>query len=205
MDENTGAVPEFGVRRLLVVVSGSLSAAHMPFWLNWLEASYPDIEVRTVLTRSATRFVSRDALSVSSRRKTEIDAWPEGHLSDSPHVELSLWPDAVIVYPATFHFLARYALALGDTPVQLALQCTTALVGLAPALPPGGTRSPGYRRHAATLRTLPNVVLADPVPGRSAHTGRDDGHVPVHLPVLIERLEERRRLLSEAEDHVART
>ncbi|MEU4408992.1 flavoprotein [Streptosporangium sp. NPDC023963] len=186
------SAPPFGAERLLVLATGSLGAAFLPYWLNWLRHGYPRLEVRVVLTRSAERFVTRQSVAAITGRDVPLDVWPQDPEPGSPHVEYASWPDTVLVYPATYHFLSRFAGGCGDTPALLALQCTSALIGIAPALPPGAAGSYAYRRNLAALKDRPNVVVADPVPTLSTHTRERDALAAAPLSALIEQLERRR-------------
>ncbi|GGY05106.1 peptide terminal cysteine decarboxylase LxmD [Streptomyces hiroshimensis] len=169
-------IPDAGFRRVLVVGTGALSVSFLPFWINWLQDSFPALEKRIALTRSARRFVSPDAIAALSRQDVFTDDWDCAPPGKAPHVELAAWADLVLVHPATVHFLSRYALGLADTPVLLALQTTRAVVGVAPALPPAAQHSPVVQGHLAALRARPGVVVAPTVPAESATTGeRDDG------------------------------
>ncbi|MFF6774200.1 flavoprotein [Streptomyces sp. NPDC012637] len=183
-------VPPFGIRRLLLVVTGSTTAAGLPQWLTWLRQGYPGLTVRVVMSRSAQRFVTPLSLGLRADGPVDTDAWEE--CDEARHVEYAQWAEAVLVYPATFHFTARLALGLADTPALLALQCTDALVAVAPSLPPGGFDSPAFRRHWAELASRPNVVLVPPVPGYSLTTGREDGWVPPPVSDVVRRIEDRR-------------
>ncbi|MFJ3973818.1 flavoprotein [Streptomyces sp. NPDC090021] len=205
--ENAGqwglpAADEFpvGIRRLLLVASGSSNASFLPLWVNWFQFSYPETELRIVLTRSAQRFVTRDALSVLTNRLVFEDVWSEEPQTRKLHVELAQWPDAVAVYPAGMHFIARLAQGLADTPATMALQCTTAPIALAAALPPGGWDSPAMADHRERLAKRRNVVVLPPVPGLSMTTGRRDGGQPAHFPTAIRRLEELRARLAAEDD-----
>ncbi|CAL9504725.1 Cypemycin cysteine dehydrogenase (decarboxylating) [Nocardiopsis dassonvillei] len=194
---HTDLFPEFGAERLLVVVTGSLSATHMTTWSTWLTMGYPRLRRRVVLTPSATRFVSHTALTALEPNPVLVDAWSDDPTEKPLHVDLASWPDAVIVYPASFHFLARFAVGLGDTPAMLALQCTSAPVALAPSVPPGATNSVVYRKHVEALRERDNVVVVDPIPGISAHTRGYDASVAAPLPDVLTGAESLRRTLAE--------
>lgn len=195
-------VPDLNVERLLVVTAGSAFATGMPYWIDWLRLSYPELAVKMVLTRSAQRFVTRQALAGRLHRGGEVllDEWPE-HEGTARHVELAEWAQAVVVYPATFHFVARLALGLADSPTLLACHCTRAPVAVAPALPPGGLESAAFQTHWATLAARPNIVLAPPHPGVSLTTGRADAWVPPLLPEVIDMLERRRAELETDPPH----
>lgn len=190
------AVPALHASRLLYIGTGSLTVTHMPFWLNWLSMAYPDLELRLVVTRSAERFVTRAALAPLAGGEVLCDVWPDRPDPTALHVELAEWAEVVLVYPATLNYLARMAVGLADTPSLLAVQCTTAAVAVAPALPPGGLASPAYRRHVAALAERPNVRVVPPVPAVSATTGRPGAAAAPPLPDVIAAAEELRARLA---------
>ncbi|WP_234016833.1 flavoprotein [Streptomyces sp. LaPpAH-108] len=188
--EHTGAAPAgqppaLGLERLLLIGTGSIGAAHLPYWVTWLRLYHPGVELRIVLTAAAERFVTRQALVPLAHAPVLQDRWPDEPAEQPLHVDLSLWADAVVVCPATLNYVARLALGLGDSPSVLALQCTGAAVAVAPALPPGGARSPAYLGHVRALRERDNVVVVPPVPGHSAATGRRDGWPAAPLPAVL--------------------
>ncbi|MFC9635107.1 flavoprotein [Streptomyces mirabilis] len=181
----------------------------MPFWLTWLNEVYPNLQVKVVVTPSAERFVTLQGLSSHRFGHALRDEWP---LDDSHarHVEWAEWADGVLVYPTTFHFLARLALGLADSPALLAAQCTSVPVVVAPGLPPGGWQSPACAGHVAALSTRSNTAVVSPRPGISKTTGRPDAWAPALMPEAIRVLEGVRRHLAasasrdasaEAHDH----
>lgn len=177
---------------MLLVGTGAVSVAFLPFWLNWLRLNLPGVELRLVLTRSAEAFVSPAAMGAISGREVVRDAWPSGPAPHALHVEFAEWADTIVVYPATLHYVSRLALGMADTPTLLALQCTQVPVGVAPALPPGAEHHPTYRTHLAALEQRENVVVAPPHAGRSATTGRHDAAVSAPLSTVLELVESHR-------------
>ncbi|WP_223167471.1 flavoprotein [Nonomuraea sp. SYSU D8015] len=196
-------IPELGARRLLVVGTGAIAAMHLPSWLTWLTTSYPDLEVRVVLTPSAERFVSHEALSMLIRDEVTTDRWPAEPSTQALHVRLAEWSEAIAVYPACLNYVSRLALGLGDTPSLLALQCTAAPIGIAPSLPPGALNNPTFRAHLTTLAERPNVVVAPTLPAVSAATGRADAAGAPPLWALIELIERLRLDLAAGETRPA--
>lgn len=169
---------------LVIVCTGSVNAAVLPAAVAGLRLRAPGVRQQLVVTRSATRFVSPDALSVITGRPALLDVWPETFTS-APHVELVEWADAFLVYPATAHYFARLAHGLADTPSLLALAGTTAPIAIAPAMPEGVWQNPITQRNAEVLAELGNVTVVPPVPGRSWGTGRDTGWLPPALPAVL--------------------
>ncbi|MFI8359767.1 flavoprotein [Streptomyces sp. NPDC085612] len=189
--------PALGISRLLLVVTGAVAAAELPYWLGWLRSTYPTLELRIGVTASAERFVSRVTLAGHSGAEVLPDRWAEDEVH-ARHVLWTEWAEAVVVAPATLHFMARLALGLADSPALLAAQCTTAPVVLLPALPPGGLHSAAYRAHHAALAARPNVAVLPPRPGLSMTTGREDAWAPAPLPDALAMVEQRRRELAAA-------
>ncbi|MGU3437413.1 flavoprotein [Actinomycetes bacterium M1A6_2h] len=184
--------PAFGAQRLLYVATGGIQAMFTPMWLQWFRTHYPEVELRYVMTRAATRFATPTALSVASGGAPScVDEWPD-QPDSALHVELASWPDAILVHPATMNFVARYSHGLGDTPALLALQCTTAPVVVCPSLPPGGSANPAYRRNIAELADRPNITVMAPVRGTSMTTGDTGIGTAAYLPHAVTALEELR-------------
>jgi phosphopantothenoylcysteine synthetase/decarboxylase len=195
--------PALGAHRLLLVTTGTASTAFLPFWLNWLRDSYPGLEVRAALTASAQRFVTAQTLSLLLGIDVIVDAWPDTPRPAALHVELAEWAEATAVFPASAHFITRLALGICDTPVMLALQCTSKAVGLAPSVPPGLEANPVYQAHLRALRRRPNVVIARTVVGRGASTGRYEQGVAAPMWELIQLIEKRRVALAGAGNELA--
>lgn len=183
------APPPFAARRLLYIGSGSLGVMFLPMWLHWLRLSYPAMEIRAVITRSATRFVTPTAIAMFSGNPPELDAWGDEPESTARHVDLAEWPDAILVHPASFHFVSRLALGVGDTPALLALQCTTAPIALAPAPPPGAVGSAAWRQQMAALAERDNIVVVPPKTGVSMTSGKANASTAASLYEVLPALE----------------
>lgn len=174
---------------LLLVATGSISVAFLPYWVNWLRIVVPGASTRLVLTPTARRFVSPEALGALLGTPVEIDTWdtdPAGG-TGARHVDLARWADGVLIHPCTFSYLARLATGSGDSPSMLALQSTSAPVVLCPALPPGAADGWAYARHLAALEDR-GVTVLPPVPGRSVTTGEHDAASPAAFPAAVEAL-----------------
>lgn len=131
------AIPDLGEKRILFIVTGSINAALTPYWLHWLRQSFPRITSDLLVTRSAQRFVTLDAL----RRLVGGDVWTDDYtdpsLPESAHVEIGERVDAFAVFPATLDFAMRLASGNCDTPATMALQITEKPIVLATAFPAG--------------------------------------------------------------------
>ncbi|WP_406635363.1 flavoprotein [Amycolatopsis sp. WGS_07] len=187
---------EVTFERMLLVGSGALSAAFLPYWINWIDAVLPSVSLKVALTRSAANFVSRHAVSALSRTDVLLDEWPDEPSREAPHVALAKWADVIAVYPATLNFISRFALGLGDSPALLALQCTDAVVGIAPALPPGAANNPVVAAHLRSFAERPRVVVSPTETAVSASSGESAAGSVAPLSELIGLLERRYRELT---------
>lgn len=187
--------PEFTGERLIVMATGGIQTTLLPTWLDWLRTHYPGTQIRCVLTPSALRFTTPLACSVfSGGRQPFTDTWDQD-IDRAVHVELAEWSDGIIVHPATFHTVARLALGIADTPMTLALQCTSAPVVICPALPPGGADSPAHRSHVGALAERPRTTVLPPTQGVSATTGHTEIGTAAFFPHALTALQDLRETL----------
>lgn len=188
--------PDFGGRRLLLVGTGAASALHLPFWANWLASTYPELAVRVILTPSAERFTTRAALGLLTGSPAIADRWPEEDSGGALHVRLREWADCALVYPASLNYIARLANGMGDSPSLLALQCSSAPIAVAPALPAGGIDNPLIAGNLARVTERPNVLVAPTREVRSLTTGRRDPGGLAPMWTVLEGLEGLRSALA---------
>ncbi|MBY6350959.1 flavoprotein [Rhodococcoides corynebacterioides] len=183
-------IPATASERLLLIATGSIASADLPFWVQWLADSYPDLQTTVVLTRSALRFVTPQALRCRPRTTVVIDEWAAD--DDAVHVDWAEWADGVVVFPAGLDYLSRYANGLAGSPSLMALHCTRAPVVFAPALPPGAVTSAAFERVLAVVAEHPGVGVLPTRAGVSSTTGKTYTGVVALFPDAIELLEERR-------------
>ncbi|WP_420879086.1 flavoprotein [Rhodococcus sp. (in: high G+C Gram-positive bacteria)] len=168
--------------RLLVFATGTLNTCFLPVAVNWMRATRPDIDVRIVLSQSATAFVSPVVLATLSRNPVAIDTWDDPVITadgPAPHTGLTDY-DAMLVYPASLNTVSRLHALAGDTPVLNAAQCTNNLVVVAPNFPPGAQHNRALSTALTELASRPNFMVVDPILRPSASTGAD---APVAPPL----------------------
>lgn len=142
---------------LSIIVCGSSAATNVVPYLTWLRQEV-DLPVRILLTHSAERFVSAQAM-----------AWyaDEVHTSADPALnptELARRSLGLVVLPATAHTLAAAALGLAGSPAQTALLAAERPALFFPSMNRSMWVKPSMRRHVATLRADGHTVV-DPREG----------------------------------------
>ena len=158
-------------RRILLGVSGGIGAYKAAVLARGLVTAGAHVDV--VLTRGAREFVGPATFEGITGRPVRSEVWDD--VPAATHVDLGRAADAVVVYPATAHTLARLALGLADD-----LLTTTALahrgpVLLAPAMHTEMWTHPATVANVATLRARGTVMVGPvdgPLMGGDAGPGR---------------------------------
>jgi phosphopantothenoylcysteine decarboxylase len=99
-------------RRLLWIFTGSIAGYKACVALSRLAQA--GLEIQTVATPSALRFVGAATLEGLTGRPVFTDLWAAGRAMD--HIELARWADLALVAPATANTLNRFAAGLADDP-----------------------------------------------------------------------------------------
>jgi phosphopantothenoylcysteine decarboxylase/phosphopantothenate--cysteine ligase len=157
MTESQEAEPRTGpgagrlVGRLIGLgVTGSISAYKAVELLRALGAEGADVSV--MLTPSATRFVGPLTFAALSRHPVETDLLellPDGRIG---HIVVADTADAVVVAPATAHWLGAMANGLAADTVTATCLATSAPVVVAPAMDGEMWTHPATRTNVARLR-----------------------------------------------------
>ncbi len=176
-------------RRVLVGISGSIAAVKLPALVSALVQR--GAQVRCLLTPSAERLVSAQALAALSRQPCHLDADQWSHHAPRPlHVELAEWAELVLVAPLSATSLGRWVHGLGDSLLASTLLACEAPVLVAPAMNTAMWASPGVRANWRQLQAWPRVLPLAPAAGLLACDRRGDGRMadPELLLLALESL-----------------
>ena len=162
-------------RKILLGVTGGIAAYKAPELVRQLGALGAD--VRVVLTRGAGEFVAEKPLCVRSRHPVYTDLFDRDGEFSVLHVGLAEWAEAILVAPATAHFLGRVAGGLADDLLTAVMMSATAPAFLAPAMEENMLASGAV---AANLQTLAarGYQLIEPETGPLASGASGRGRMP---------------------------
>lgn len=169
----------FADRRVVLVVSGGISAYKTPYLVRRLQEAGAELEV--VLTSSAERFVGRTTFEGITGRAAHTSLW------DRPlaHVELGREADAVVVAPATADLLARMAAGRADDLAAALLLAAAAPTIVCPAMNQRMWTDPSTRRNVARLEEA-GVVFVGPEHGELAEGEVGPGRMSEPEVILAE-------------------
>jgi phosphopantothenoylcysteine decarboxylase/phosphopantothenate--cysteine ligase len=158
-------------RRLALGVTGSIAAYKAVELLRLLQAEGAD--VRVLMTPSAMAFVGTLTLETLSRHPVDADVLalqPDGQIG---HISAAHDVEAIVVAPATAHWLAAMAHGLAGDSITAACLATDVPVIVAPAMDGGMYAHPATQANVARLREF-GYRIVEPEEGllASGMTGR---------------------------------
>jgi phosphopantothenoylcysteine decarboxylase/phosphopantothenate--cysteine ligase len=167
-------------RRILLCASGGYQSYALPGFILSLLRHCAD-DVRVVLSRAATRLVSRYSVEVASRHPVFVELEDTGEDIYVPHIELARSCDVVLVYPATINILGKVAQGIADELIAALVLASPAPVFFLPVTNPAMWRHPAVQRNVERLQQDGYAVLA-PLPNIEVATREGLAEVPEPFP-----------------------
>ncbi len=135
--------------KIVVGVTGSI-AAYKAAELVRLFVKNGD-EVRVAMTPAACEFIAPLTFQTLSKNPVAVDQFAPPAEWRPSHISLAVWPDLVVVAPATANTLAKMAHGIADNLLAATLLATRAKIAVAPAMNDGMWAAPATRENLATL------------------------------------------------------
>lgn len=170
-------------RLVALGVTGSIAAYKAVELLRLLAAEGADVVV--LLSVSASRFVGPLSFAALSRHPVEtelMELLPDGRIG---HIVIADSADAIVVAPATAHWLGAMAGGLAGDVVTAACLATSAPVVVAPAMDGGMWSHPATQANVARLRDAFGYAIIGPEPGALA-SGRSGVGRLAELPRIVD-------------------
>ncbi|MBF8289842.1 MAG: Bifunctional phosphopantothenoylcysteine decarboxylase/phosphopantothenate synthase [Chloroflexi bacterium] len=170
-------------RLIALGVTGSIAAYKAVELLRLLAAEGADVVV--LLSPSAARFVGPLTFEALSRHPVEtelMELLPDGRIG---HIVIADTADAVVVAPATAHWLGAMANGLAGDVVTAACLATSAPVIVAPAMDGDMWTHPATQSNVARLRDAFGYAIVAPESGPLASGQSGIGRL-AELPAIVE-------------------
>jgi len=119
-------------KQILLGITGSIAAYKACELVRLLRDAGAD--VRVVMTRAATEFVSPLTFQALSQNPVRRDLLDESAEAAMGHIELARWADAVVIAPASANSIARLAQGRADDLLSTVCLATPAPLAIAPAM-----------------------------------------------------------------------
>ncbi len=170
-------------RLIALGVTGSIAAFKAIELLRLLVVEGADVAV--LMTPSATRFVGPLSFAALSRHPVEtelLDLLADGRIG---HIVVADSADAIVVAPATAHWLAAMATGMAGDVVTATCLATSAPVVVAPAMDGDMWSHPATRGNVARLRSDFGYVFVEPASGPLASGQSGVGRL-AELPAIVD-------------------
>ena len=164
-------------------VTGSIAAYKAVELLRLLRAEGADVSV--MLTPSATRFVGPLTFAALSNHPVETDLLellPDERIG---HIVIADAADAIVVAPATAHWLGAMAHGLAGDVVTATVLASSAPVVVAPAMDGDMWTHPATQANVARLRDGFGYAIVDPDAGPLASGQSGTGRL-AELPIIVD-------------------
>ena len=119
-------------KRILLGVTGGIAAYKAAELLRLL--CQQGAEVRVVMTRAATAFVTPLTFQALSNQPVHTELLDSSEESAMGHIRLARWPDLIVIAPSSADFIARLRAGLGDDLLSTICLATDIPIFLAPAM-----------------------------------------------------------------------
>ena len=162
-----------GTRRIVVGVSGSISAYKVTFIIRQLRAA--GHEVKVVASAAALKFIGESSLAALSGAPVASQLFSDAGAVE--HVAIAEWAQLLLIAPASADLIAKLAVGRADDMLTTAALTTTAPIIISPAMHTQMWQHPATVANVETLRSR-GVKVIEPASGRL--TGKDSG--PGRLP-----------------------
>lgn len=162
-----------GTRRIVVGVSGSISAYKATFIIRQLRAA--GHEVKVVASAAALKFIGESTLAALSGAPVASQLFSDAGAVE--HVAIAEWAQLLLIAPASADLIAKLAVGRADDILTTTALTTTAPIVISPAMHTQMWQHPATVANVEILRSR-GVKVIEPASGRL--TGKDSG--PGRLP-----------------------
>lgn len=120
------------IKKVLVGICGSIAAYKSAELVRLLKKR--NIDVRVVMTTSATEFITPMTLQVLSQNDVRHDVFNHEDEAKIDHISLARWADVIVIAPATANTLAKIAHGMADDLLTTICLATNSPIVIAPAM-----------------------------------------------------------------------
>jgi phosphopantothenoylcysteine decarboxylase/phosphopantothenate--cysteine ligase len=148
-------------KNIALGVTGGISVYKMCTVVRLLKKA--GANVRVMMTRSATEFVTPLTFSTLSQEEVVVSLWPENRNASTSlgvkHIDIGLWADLMLIAPATANTIAHIAHGYAEDALSstiLALRCPLVI---APAMDLDMWEHPATQENITTLRSRGYFII----------------------------------------------
>jgi phosphopantothenoylcysteine decarboxylase / phosphopantothenate---cysteine ligase len=119
-------------KKILLIICGGISAYKSLELIRLLKKQ--DVEIKTILTKSAKEFVTPLSVSSLSQGKVYDDLFNVENEAEMDHISLSRWADVVLVVPTTANTISKLSTGSSDDLASTVILASDKNIFLIPAM-----------------------------------------------------------------------
>ena len=150
----------FKGKKIVLGVTGCIAAYKSAFVLR--ELIHRGADVKTVMTPSATEFITPLTFSSLSKNNVVVNTFPSSKDSTDLatwHIDLAMWADLILIAPATVNTVAKIAHGFADNALTTVVSAARSPVIIAPAADVDMYENPLNKENLQKLESLGYFIV----------------------------------------------
>jgi len=119
-------------KKILLIICGGIAAYKSLELIRLLKKK--SAEVKTVLTKNATKFVTPLSIASLSQEKVYTNLFDHDNEAEMDHISLSRWSDLILIAPATANTISKISSGTADDLASTVILASNKEIFLAPAM-----------------------------------------------------------------------
>jgi len=144
-------------KKILLIICGGISAYKSLELIRLLKKQ--DVEVKTILTKSAKKFVTPLSVASLSQGKVYDDLFNTENEADMDHISLSRWADVILVVPATANTISKLSAGSSNDLASTVILASDKDVFLTPAMNVRMWEHPSTKQNINRLKSYGYKII----------------------------------------------
>jgi phosphopantothenoylcysteine decarboxylase/phosphopantothenate--cysteine ligase len=144
-------------KKILLIICGGISAYKSLELIRLLKKQ--DIEIKTILTKSAKKFVTPLSVASLSQGKVYDDLFNAENETEMDHISLSRWADVILVVPATANTISKLGAGSSDDLASTVILASDKDVFLTPAMNVRMWEHPSTKQNLNKLKSYGYKII----------------------------------------------
>jgi len=144
-------------KKILLVICGGISAYKSLELIRLLRKQ--DVEVKTILTKSAKEFITPLSVASLSQGKVYDDLFDVENEAQMDHISLSRWADVILVVPATANTISKLSSGSSDDLASTVILASDKDIFLTPAMNVRMWEHPSTKKNLNKLKSYGYKII----------------------------------------------
>jgi len=144
-------------KKILLIICGGISAYKSLELIRLLKKQ--DVEVKTILTKSAKKFVTPLSVASLSQGKVYDDLFNSENEAEMDHISLSRWADVILVVPATANTISKLSAGSSDDLASTVILASDKDIFLTPAMNVRMWEHPSTKQNLNRLKSYGYKII----------------------------------------------